>query len=63
MILDKRLNGWVKQHGLHAKGQDGFHKEHHISDQPFILRTLIKENKVKKKPFYCYFLVTISLQL
>jgi hypothetical protein len=26
MILDKRLNKWAKQHGLHAKGQTRFYK-------------------------------------
>jgi hypothetical protein len=26
MIFDKRLNEWVEQHGLRAKGQTGFHK-------------------------------------
>jgi len=56
MILDKRLNDWVKQHGLCANGQAGFCKDDHTIDQLFILRTLIKQRKVKKKPFYCYFM-------
>jgi hypothetical protein len=42
MILDKRLNEWAKQHGLRAKGQAGFHKDYHTTNQLFILRTLIK---------------------
>jgi hypothetical protein len=42
MILDKRLNEWAKQHGLRAKGQTGFHKDYHITNQLFILRTLIE---------------------
>jgi hypothetical protein len=42
MILDKRLNEWAEQHGLHAKGQVRFRKDYHIIDQLFILRTLIK---------------------
>jgi hypothetical protein len=41
MILDKRLNEWVEQHGLCAKGQAGFWKDHRTIDQLFILRTLI----------------------
>ncbi len=41
MILNKRLSKWVEQHGLHAKGQAGFHKDYHTIDQLFILRTLI----------------------
>jgi hypothetical protein len=42
MILDKRLSKWVKQHGLRAKGQVGFRKYYFITDQLFILRTLIE---------------------
>jgi hypothetical protein len=48
MILDKRLSKWVEQHGLCAKGQAGFHKDYHTTNQLFILRTLIKHNKAKK---------------
>jgi hypothetical protein len=55
MILDKRLNERAKQHGLHAKGQARFRKDYHTTNQLFILRTLIKYNKAKKKPLYCYF--------
>jgi hypothetical protein len=55
MILDKRLNEWAKQHGLRAKGQTGFRKDYRITDQFFILRTLIKQSKAKKKPLYCCF--------
>jgi hypothetical protein len=55
MILDKRLSEWVEQHGLHAKGQVGFCKDYHTIDQLFIMRTLIEQNKAKKKPLYCYF--------
>jgi hypothetical protein len=53
--LDKRLSKWVEQHGLHAKGQAGFRKGYYTTDQFFILRTLIKQSKTKKKPLYCYF--------
>ncbi len=42
MILDKRLNKWVKQHGLRAKGQAGFCKDYHTIDQLFILQTMIE---------------------
>ncbi len=42
MILDKRLNEWVEQHGLRAKGQAGFRKDYRTIDQLFILRTLIE---------------------
>ncbi len=55
MILNKRLSEWVEQHGLHAKGQVGFCKDYHTTNQLFILRTMIEQNKVKKKPLYCCF--------
>ncbi len=55
MILEKRLSEWVEQHGLCAKGQAKFCKNYHTIDQLFILRTLIEQNKVKKKPFYYCF--------
>ncbi len=55
MILDKRLSEWVEQHGLCAKGQTGFHKDYRTIDQFFILRILIEQSKVKKKPLYCCF--------
>jgi hypothetical protein len=55
MILDKRLSEWVEQHGLHAKGQAGFHKVYCTIEQLFILRTLIEQNEEKKKPLYCCF--------
>jgi hypothetical protein len=42
MILDKRLSEWVEQHGLHAKGQAGFRKDYHTTNQLFILRILIE---------------------
>ncbi len=37
MILDKRLSEWAKQHGLHSKGQAGFCKNYHTTNQLFIL--------------------------
>jgi hypothetical protein len=55
MILDKRLSEWAEQHGLHAKGQVGFRKDYCTTNQLFILRTLIEQNKTKKKPLYCCF--------
>ncbi len=55
MILDKRLNEWVEQHVLCAKGQARFRKDYHTTDQLFILRTLIEQSKAKKKSlYYCF---------
>ncbi len=42
MILEKSMSEWVEQHGLRAKGQVGFHKDYRITNQLFILRTLIE---------------------
>jgi hypothetical protein len=54
-ILDKKLSEWAEQHGLRAKGQARFRKDYHITDQLFILPTLIEQSKAKKKPIYCYY--------
>jgi hypothetical protein len=32
MILDKKLNEWVEQHGLRAKGQAGLHKDYRTTN-------------------------------
>ncbi len=37
MILDKKLSKWAEQHGLRVKGQAGFHKDYHTTDQLFVL--------------------------
>ncbi len=42
MILNKSLNEWAEQHGLHARGQVGYRKDYCTIDQLFILRTLIE---------------------
>jgi hypothetical protein len=55
MILLKRLSEWAEQHGLGARGQIGFRKDYRTTDQLFILRTLIEQNKVKKNLLYCCF--------
>jgi hypothetical protein len=55
MILDKMLNEWPEQHGLHAKGQTRFRKDYRTIDQLFILQILIEQSKAKNKPLYCYF--------
>jgi hypothetical protein len=40
---------------LHAKGQVGFRKDYRITNQFFILRTLIEQSKAKKKAlYYCF---------
>jgi hypothetical protein len=37
MIFDKRLTEWTEQNGLRAKGQAGFRKNYHTTNQLFIL--------------------------
>jgi hypothetical protein len=32
MILEARLSSWVEERGLHAKGQAGFRKDFHTTD-------------------------------
>ncbi len=53
MIFNKRLSEWAEQHVLRAKGQARFRKHYRITDQLFILGTLIEQSKAKKKPLYC----------
>jgi len=53
MIFNNRLSEWAEKHVLRAKGQAGFRKHYHTTDQLFILQTLIKQSKAKKKPLYC----------
>jgi hypothetical protein len=55
MIFNKRLSEWAEQHGLRAKGQVGFRKNYHTTNQFFILRTLIEHRKAKKRALYCCF--------
>ncbi len=51
VMVDKRLSDWAEQHGLCAKGQVGFRKDYHTTDQFFILWTLIEQSKAKKNHF------------
>jgi len=55
VIFNKRLNQSIEQHGPHAKGQTRFRKDYHITNQLFILRTLIEQSKAKKKSLYFLF--------
>ena len=46
---------WTERHGLRARGQAGFRKDHRTTDQVFILRTLIESSRSLKQPlFTCY---------
>lgn len=54
-LLGERLMEWTERHGLRARGQAGFRKDHRTTDQVFVLRTLIESSRSSKQPLYtCY---------
>ncbi len=55
MILEAQLSSWAEERGLHARGQVGFRKDFHTTDNLYILRTLIEQNIHKRKKVYCCF--------
>ena len=42
-IVNTRLTEWAEVHGLRARGQAGFRRDHRTTDQVFVLRTLIEQ--------------------
>ena len=60
MILEQRIASWAEDHAVKAKGQAGFRKEFRITDNIFILRSLIdkqRQTRLKGKAgkLYCCF--------
>ncbi len=55
MILEKRLSEWVEQHGLRAKGQAGFRKDYHTTDQLFIFANFNRTEQGKKETTLLFF--------
>jgi hypothetical protein len=54
-MLNERLMEWTERHGLRARGQAGFRKDHRTTDQVFVLRTLIERARADRQPLYsCY---------
>ena len=54
-MLNERLSAWAERHGLRARGQAGFRKDHRTTDQVFVLRTLIERARADRQPLYsCY---------
>lgn len=45
MILEQRIASWAEEHAVKAKGQAGFRKNFHTTDNIFILRSLIDKQK------------------
>jgi hypothetical protein len=54
MILEARLSSWAEERGLRARGQAGFRKDFHTTDNLYILQTFIEQNTHKRKKVYCY---------
>lgn len=55
LLLDIRISKWTEEHGLRAAGQAGFRKAHRTSDQVFILRTLIEQQRLAGTVLYACF--------
>ena len=60
MILEQRIASWAEEHAVKAKGQAGFRKAFRMTDNIFILRSLIDEQKQSRQKggagkLYCCF--------
>ena len=54
MILEQRIASWAEEHAVKAKGQAGFRKDFRMTNNIFILRSLIdkqKQTRQKEKAF------------
>ena len=54
-IVNKRVTKWAEENHLRARGQAGFRKDHRTSDQIFVLRTLIEQQRMAGTPLYVCF--------
>ncbi len=55
MVLEIRASGWAEHRKCRAKGQAGFRKDHHTSDQVFIIQALVRQAKQQNRKLYCCF--------
>jgi hypothetical protein len=55
MIVEARLSNWAEEKGLCARGQVGFRKDFHTTDNLYILQTLIGQNTHRHRKVYCCF--------
>ena len=55
MILDHTIAVWAEDEGVKAKGQAGFRKGFRTTDNIFILKSLIDQQKQMHGKLYCYF--------
>lgn len=54
-IINVRLTKWAEENQLRATGQAGFRKGHRTTDQIFVLRTLIEQQRMAGTPLYVCF--------
>lgn len=54
-MINKRLTEWTEDNCLRAQGQAGFRQDHRTSDQIFIIRTLIEQQRLAGAPLYVCF--------
>lgn len=54
-MINTRLTKWTEDNCLRAKGQAGFRQDHRTTDQLFIIRTLIEQQRMASAPLYVCF--------
>ena len=54
-MINSRLSAWAEEKGLRAQGQAGFREDHRCSDHLLALRTLIEQQRSRKKQLYACF--------
>jgi len=54
-VINTRVVRWAEDKGVRAKGQAGFRKDHRTSDQIFVLRTLIEQQRMAGTPLFVCF--------
>lgn len=54
-VINTRLTKWAEENCIRARGQAGFRKGHRTSDQIFILRTLVEQQRLAGTPLYVCF--------
>ena len=55
IILEKKINEWVKMEGKQAKGQAGFRRNHSTTDHLITLRIIVEECCNNKSELFCFF--------
>lgn len=55
MILEARATAWAEENKCRARGQAGFRKDYHTTDQLFIIRTLLQQAAPAERKLDCCF--------